>query len=138
MLLKSVLSTLLIYFLSFFKIHVVVCSKLTSLHRKFFWGGNCESTKIVLVKWDKICMSKNTGGLGVPNIFLYNTALLGKWWSKYYAKENNLWKQIVLHKYYNGESWREIVDTQCSSISNVWSNIISLGNADFEFSNVHQ
>lgn len=71
----------------------------------------------------------------MPNIFHSNISLLGKWWSKFYSSENNQWKQIILHKYYRGW-WRKIEDVQCSSISNVWSDIIKLGNQESEFANL--
>lgn len=81
-------------------------------------------------------MSKNRGGLEVPNVYLRNITLLGKWWSKLYSNEGNLWKQIILNKYYSGDSWREIGDLQCSSVLRVWLDIVGLGNINFEHSNI--
>lgn len=77
--------------------------------------------------WDKICLDEGKGGLGVSDVSSSNISLLGKWWDKFYSNEKNLWKQIILHKYYKGESWRNIEDLQCASVSRVWSYIVGLG-----------
>ncbi|MCI57022.1 putative non-LTR retroelement reverse transcriptase, partial [Trifolium medium] len=52
-LLKSVLTALPIYFLSFFKAPSDIISLIESLFKKFLWGGGEEAKKIHWVKWDK-------------------------------------------------------------------------------------
>lgn len=42
----------------------------------------------------------------------------------------------MIHKYYNGDSWREIDDVQCRHVSKVWSDIINLGDPNFVHSSV--
>lgn len=43
---------------------------------------------------------------GVELIFIHVvrnvSLLLGKWWSKFYSNEGNLWRQLILQKYYKG------------------------------------
>jgi hypothetical protein len=37
-----------------------------------------EAKKIHWVKWDKVCNSKEIGGLGIRDLRAFNIALLGK------------------------------------------------------------
>jgi hypothetical protein len=51
-----------------------------------------------MVKWDRVCRSKNIGGLGVKDLRKQNLCLLSKWW---WNLENHdaLRQRIVKHKY---------------------------------------
>ena len=62
-LLKSVMSSLPVYFLSFFKAPTCIISSIESLFNFFFWGGGEVVRKIAWVDWDTICLSKEAGGL---------------------------------------------------------------------------
>jgi hypothetical protein len=63
-LLKSVLTSLPVYALSFFKPPSGIISSLESLLSNFFWGG-CEGhRKIVLISWQTVCMGQEHGGAG--------------------------------------------------------------------------
>ena len=78
-LINSVLTTLPIYLLSFFRIPKKVVQKIVTIQRNFLWGGDFEANKIPWVKWDTICLPKNKGGLGIKDLIKFNEALLGKW-----------------------------------------------------------
>ena len=78
-LLKSKLSSLPTYFLSLFTIPKSVANRLEKLQRDFLWGGMGNNFKHHLVGWDKVCVLKAKGGLGVRSLVLFNKALLGKW-----------------------------------------------------------
>jgi len=78
-LLKYVLSSLPVYFLSFFKAPAGIISLIESIFKRFFWGGSEDSKKIAWIKWDDICVSKEVGGLGVRRLREFNLSLLGKW-----------------------------------------------------------
>lgn len=77
---NSILSSLPLFFLSFFKISEVVCKKLIAIRRRFLWGegGDQEHNKVVWVSWEDICSSKESEGLGVKNIALFNEAFFGE------------------------------------------------------------
>ena len=64
-LLKSVLSTLPLFFLSFLKVPKGFVTEATSIMRNFLWGGYEEETKLAWVRWEKLCWPKNVGGLRV-------------------------------------------------------------------------
>ena len=71
-LINSVLSALPIYLLSFFRIPKKVVQKIVSIQRNFLWGSHQEASKIPWVKWDKVCLPKNKGGLGIKDLSLFN------------------------------------------------------------------
>jgi hypothetical protein len=51
-----------------------------------------------MVKWKRVCKSKNKGGLGVRDLSKQNLSLLIKWWSKW-DTQDGLWQRIVKPKY---------------------------------------
>jgi hypothetical protein len=64
-LLKSVLTSLPVYALSFFKAPSGIISSIESLLNNFFWGGGEDRRKIAWVRWQEVCMSKEAGGWGL-------------------------------------------------------------------------
>jgi hypothetical protein len=78
-LLKFVLSSLPVYFLSFFKALTCIISSLESLFKCFLKGGGEEIRKINWIKRDIVCLDKEAGGFWVRRIWMFNTALFGKW-----------------------------------------------------------
>ena len=78
-LINSILNVLPLFFFSFFKIPMVVLSKLVSLQRNFLWGSESDNRKIAWVSLEKICLPKESGGLGIKDIRVFNEALLSKW-----------------------------------------------------------
>jgi hypothetical protein len=53
-LINSVLSSLPLYFFSFFKAPRCVINQLVKIQRNFLWGGGGENRKICWIKWDQI------------------------------------------------------------------------------------
>ncbi|XP_016168363.1 uncharacterized protein LOC107610897 [Arachis ipaensis] len=78
-LIKPVLNSLLIYYLSLYKMPKVVADKLIALQRNFMWCKEDGNYGIPLVKWELAQAPKKAGGLGVGDVVLRNTALLFKW-----------------------------------------------------------
>jgi hypothetical protein len=60
-----------------------------------------EAKKIQWVKWDKVCNSKEIGGLGVRDLRVFNIALLGKWWWRIRNEKESLWYKVLEQKYGN-------------------------------------
>nr|KYP43495.1 Putative ribonuclease H protein At1g65750 family [Cajanus cajan] len=53
-LLKSILHSIPIYYLSFFKASTSIITILESLFRRFLWGGDEDHSKIAWVAWDDV------------------------------------------------------------------------------------
>jgi len=95
-LLNSVLNSIPIFSLSFFKMP----AKVVGLQRRFLWGAvRSDQNKICWVKWSKICQPKAKGGLGVRDIKLVNISLLAKWRWRLLSEEDLLWKFVLRDKY---------------------------------------
>lgn len=58
-LINSTLSSLPLYFFSFYKAPICVIKELSQIQRNFLWGGAEESRKIAWLKWEKVCLPKN-------------------------------------------------------------------------------
>jgi len=98
-LLKSVLSSLPVYALSFFKAPGGIISSIESLFNCFFWGGSVDHRKISWVDWNSICRGKEVGGLGVRRIREFNVALLGKWCWRLLEDRDSLWFRVLSARY---------------------------------------
>ena len=98
-LLKFVLSSLPVYFLSFFKAPAGIISSIESIFKRFFCEGSEDHRKIAWTNWDFVCVLKEEGGLGVRRLGEFNMSLLGKWcWSMLTDKEG-LWYRVLKARY---------------------------------------
>ena len=77
-LIKSVISTLPLYYLSLFKVPDSVYKIIISVQRRFLWGWGKETRPISWVRWKYLCKPKEEGGLGIRDIRKFNVALLAK------------------------------------------------------------
>ena len=50
--------------------------------------------------WDKLCVSKELGGLGFPNIYAFNLAMLEKQGWRFRSKPNALSTRVFKAKYF--------------------------------------
>ncbi|KAE8670566.1 hypothetical protein F3Y22_tig00112124pilonHSYRG00037 [Hibiscus syriacus] len=98
-LLKIVLCSLPIYFMSLFKIPSSVIAKLNSIMASFLWGGGVEAKKIQWVNRSTVCVGKNAGGLGFLDISYMNRALLGKWSWRFANDRETMWKKVICCKF---------------------------------------
>ena len=78
-LIKSVLNSLPLYFMSMLKMPKAIAMKIVSLQRNIFWSGvSSEKMGCPRIKWSDIELPKEMGGLGVGNIMHKNLILLFK------------------------------------------------------------
>ena len=96
---KNTLSSLPIYFMSFFVIPIKVCSRLEKIQRDFLWGGGAVEKKHYLVNWNLVCVDKKEGGLGICSLVALNKPLLGKWSWRFVEEREPLWRQIIIGKF---------------------------------------
>ena len=78
-LIKSVLSPLPLFYLSFFKALTTISKLIRKIQIWFLWGWGHDDRKIAWISWDKVCTPKEMGGLGVSDISRFNVALVAKW-----------------------------------------------------------
>jgi hypothetical protein len=100
-LINSVLTSLPLYYFSFFKAPCCVLKSLESIQRNFLWGSGPEQRKVCWVKWDQICLPKERGGLGVKNLEYFNLALLAKWKWRFINDGDAIWAGILRFRYGN-------------------------------------
>lgn len=125
-LIKSVLSSLPVYFLSIFKIPIGVARTIDRIRSIFLWGGYEIRRKIHLIIWKEMCKSKVQGGLGVKSLSDVNVCLMLKWWWRYGREHKSLWKQVVCSRYGGfGERWI-LAPVEDDMVSTVWKAIVSL------------
>ena len=122
-LIKSTLSNLPTYFLSFFPIPAAVAKRIEQIERNFFWGSSMDSVKFPLVKWDQICRPYSQGGLAIKNIRQFNAALLGKWLWRFGVERDALWRRVIMEKYGSMEGgWMTKIPTGSYGVG-LWKHI---------------
>ncbi|GKA50366.1 RNA-directed DNA polymerase, eukaryota [Tanacetum coccineum] len=94
-LIKSVLSSILLYHMSIFKAPMGVLNKLESIRRNFFIGTYGMEKKTSWIGWDKILASKKHGGLGVSSLYATNPTLLFKWIWRFFSQDSSLWSRFI-------------------------------------------
>lgn len=58
--------------------------------------------KIHWVKWGRLLLPKEKGGLGCERLLKMNEALLAKWLWSYDIERDHLWRQVIVEKYGEG------------------------------------
>ncbi|XP_057739856.1 uncharacterized protein LOC130956947 [Arachis stenosperma] len=94
-LIKSVLNSLPVYYLSLYKMPKGVADRIIGLQRRFQWSKEDGNNGIPMVKWEVVQAPKKLGGLGVGDALIRNAALLFKWWWRFSKEDCPLWKKIV-------------------------------------------
>ncbi|XP_039011227.1 uncharacterized protein LOC120140301 [Hibiscus syriacus] len=97
-LVKLVLSSLPILYLSIFKLPLKVNQKLNSIMARFLWGEEQAKKRIHWINWNMVCQPYDKGGLGILDVRLVNRVLLGKWVWKYANEKEAQWKKLLYCK----------------------------------------
>ncbi|XP_071726422.1 uncharacterized protein [Rutidosis leptorrhynchoides] len=126
-LVKSVLSSLPLYYFSLFRAPPCVLKKLECVRRSFFWGGSGSNKKVSWVKWEKLLLPHEEGGLNIKSLFCKNLALLCKWWWRFISETNTLWINVIrsIYGHYGGLSVGE--GSSRILTGGIWSNIRDAG-----------
>ncbi|GJU54017.1 putative RNA-directed DNA polymerase [Tanacetum coccineum] len=137
-LVKSVLGSLPLYYLSIFRAPSSIISSIESIRRRFFWGYKENEKKIVWVQWQKVIADKKDGGLGVGSIKAKNLSLLGKWRWRFLNEKDALWSKVI-SKIYGSDGGFD-VRRGSRQKSSIWGSIIgscSELNQFFNTNNIH-
>ncbi|XP_058784616.1 uncharacterized protein LOC131659444 [Vicia villosa] len=98
-LLKSILSSLTIFTMSFYLIPKRVVKDFTSLQSNFLWGGVEEKMKVYWVGWDVVTLPYLKGGLNIKSLADFYLALINKWRWKILQGHKALWYDILKARY---------------------------------------
>ena len=98
-LLKSILSSLPVYFLFFFQAPTGIISSIGSIFLIFFWGGCEVSKKIAWIKRDSVRLPVSRVGLGIRRLWEFNLSLLGKWCWRMMVDKVGLWYRVLKARY---------------------------------------
>jgi hypothetical protein len=77
-LINSVLTSLVMFMLSFFEVPRGVLERIDYFHSRFLWQDENHNNKYRLARWDILCQPKDQRGLGIQNIDVQNKCLLSK------------------------------------------------------------
>jgi hypothetical protein len=77
-LVKSVLQAVPAYPMSCFQFTKKQCKKISGVSSNFWWGTKDGQRKVHWISWDKMCISKDQGGLGFHDFECFNKAFLTK------------------------------------------------------------
>ncbi|XVE89968.1 hypothetical protein DITRI_Ditri20bG0039100 [Diplodiscus trichospermus] len=103
-LIRSVLASLPLYYMSLFKIPVIVKQNLEKIQRRFLWGTDGNKRRIHGVGWEQVCNSRKNGGLGLVELDIKNCALLHKWICRYSVETDSLWRKAIVGIYGCGDN----------------------------------
>ncbi|KAL4384774.1 hypothetical protein GQ457_15G024410 [Hibiscus cannabinus] len=123
-LIKSMLASLPVYFMSLFPMPVAVNSIITSLVVKFLWGS-VDNKTICWIRWETLCLSKSRGGLGLVNFKVKNRALLNKWLWRFGSETDSLWRKVVNARYEEKNGSLLPANLKMANKSWIWRNIIA-------------
>lgn len=88
--LNSILSNIPVYFSPFYKALQAIIKDIIMFHGVFLCGGVEERKKTNWVSWEKVCLPKEEGRLGVKHCGLFNLAPLSKWkWRRIFNERNS-------------------------------------------------
>ncbi|KAL6135235.1 hypothetical protein ACLB2K_067463 [Fragaria x ananassa] len=77
-LIKAVAQTMPLYAMHCYLLSKSLCDDIHQLCAGFFWGDDENKKKIHWRSWERLCLTKDEGGLGFKNLYAYNLAMLAK------------------------------------------------------------
>lgn len=98
-LIRSVLHAMSNYWMQIFPLPKNVIHHIEALCRSFLWSGIAEITRRAPIAWDKVCDTKNVGGLNLTSLLEWNSCNIAKLLWNICRKVDKLWVKWV-HSYY--------------------------------------
>ncbi|XP_071730163.1 uncharacterized protein [Rutidosis leptorrhynchoides] len=94
-LIRMVLGSLGIYYLSLFKCPDSILNEIERLRAGFFWGSTSDIKKIHWISWNQTLASIDHGSLNVGSVRAFNFALLFKWVWRFVSSEDSNWCKVI-------------------------------------------
>ncbi|KAJ9558860.1 LOW QUALITY PROTEIN: hypothetical protein OSB04_013474 [Centaurea solstitialis] len=131
-LVKSVLGSLPLYFLSLFRAPSGVISEIESIRKNFFWGGGRGGGEMLnkahaWVNWDTCLKPFEKGGINIGCLRDMNWALLAKWWWRFRVDDNSLWGRLIKSIYGMEGGLGDSESDIRGGGGSVWKNIVKVG-----------
>eukprot|EP00253_Pinus_taeda_P031749 PITA_31749 len=124
-LIKAVLQSMPIYLFSLMAAPKGVLKAIRQLQRNFLWGKSGPNRKWALVKWEKVCTPKITGGIGLRDPEHSNAIMGAKIWWKWLTYPDTPWARLWHAKYASNLPRDEIIRmTETSKGSAMWNSAI--------------
>jgi hypothetical protein len=98
-LLKSVLQTLPTYLFTALVAPKHIIRAIRNIQRNFLWQGLQPNKKWALVRWDKVCLPKCRGGLGLQDPGKLNQIMGTKIWWRWMKMPDAQWEKLWKNKY---------------------------------------
>ncbi|XP_048620086.1 uncharacterized protein LOC125590530 [Brassica napus] len=125
-LIKSILLALPTYVMSTFLLPLEICENLASAIAQFWWSSNPPKRGIHWAKWDKVCLSREEGGIGFRMIHEFNLALLAKQLWRLVQFPDSLVARVPRGRYYRLSSPLRV--NAATGPSYVWTSISAARN----------
>eukprot|EP00253_Pinus_taeda_P008595 PITA_08595 len=124
-LIKVVLQSMPLYLFSILAAPKWVLKAIKKLQRNFLWGSSGLNRKWALVKWEKACLPKKAGGIGLRDPEHSNVIMGAKIWWKWLAFPGMLWAKFWTAKYASNLPLEECIRmTETSKGSTIWNSAI--------------
>jgi len=124
-LIKAVLQSMPLYLFSILAAPKWVLKAIKKLQRNFLWGSSGLNRKWALVKWEKACIPKKAGGIGLRDPEHSNVIMGAKIWWKWLAFPGTLWAKFWTAKYANNLPLEERIRmTETSKGSSIWNSAL--------------
>ncbi|CAL1358518.1 unnamed protein product [Linum trigynum] len=99
-----------------------VCDQIDKKIRGFVWGRDNGKDKAHLVTWERICKSKEEGGLGLRSARALNLAYLMKLGWQFLNNDESLWVRVLHAKYVKQNDDGSVAFRQ-QRVSRLWKGI---------------
>ncbi|KAF7826344.1 ribonuclease H [Senna tora] len=124
-LIQSVTSTMPYYHMQHSKILKGVINQIEKMERSFLWGSTAEKRGLHQIRWDKICLPRNCGGLNFRKMESMNKAFLFKIAWNLVSKRNNLCAEIIKGKYGTSDHPLAVLRSKPTD-SRLWREIVKI------------
>ncbi|KAJ0886252.1 putative RNA-directed DNA polymerase transcription factor bZIP family [Helianthus annuus] len=121
-LIKSVLSSITIYWASLYILPVAISEEIERLLSGFLWSQGRGNKGMARVCWEEVCKSKCQGGLNISSLKIQNIALMSKHIWNVLSDKNTMWIKWVKEYKLCGKSIWEVSESRCDSWS--WKQVL--------------